>query len=427
MSRWQSVKAGNVVLGDGIPKICVPIVAKNEEQVLTQARQISALPADLVEWRLDWLEDPFSASKFLPSLRQVLGDRPILLTFRTKEEGGEQAITASDYVALYEDLMSLGLAQLIDVEYERGEQTVRTLVEAARKAGVLTVLSHHNFDRTPAAEEMLQKLVRMQKANADITKLAVMPHDSEDVTRLLSVSTAMKERYADRPYITMSMGKLGLVSRISGELTGSAVTFGSASAASAPGQLPVGELRTILSLLAGKKKKKPNIYLIGFMGCGKSTISHALGSNTRMREMEMDEEIVRMENRPIADIFAQDGEDYFRGVETALLKLIADTGGYLVSCGGGVPMRQENVHLMKESGYTVLLTASPAEILSRVKDSEERPILNGHMNEAYIAELMEKRRPFYEAAADVVVCTDGRQVDDICREILQKLTEKEVQ
>ena len=163
------------------------------------------------------------------------------------------------------------------------------------------------------------------------------------------------------------------------------------------------------------------------MGCGKSTISHALGSNTRMREMEMDEEIVRTENRPIADIFAQDGEDYFRGVETALLKLIADTGGYLVSCGGGVPMRQENVHLMKESGYTVLLTASPAEILSRVKDSEERPILNGHMNEAYIAELMEKRRPFYEAAADVVVCTDGRQVDDICREILQKLTEKEVQ
>lgn len=266
-----------------------------------------------MEWRLDWLEDPFSASKFLPSLRQVLGERPILLTFRTKEEGGEQAITASDYVALYEDLMSLGLAQLIDVEYERGEQTVRTLVEAARKAGVLTVLSHHNFDRTPAAEEMLQKLVRMQKANADITKLAVMPHDSEDVTRLLSVSTAMKERYADRPYITMSMGKLGLVSRISGELTGSAVTFGSASAASAPGQLPVGELRTILSLLAGKKKKKPNIYLIGFMGCGKSTISHALGSNTRMREMEMDEEIVRMENRPIADIFAQDGEDYFRG------------------------------------------------------------------------------------------------------------------
>lgn len=99
-----------------------------------------------MEWRLDWLEDPFSASKFLPSLRQVLGERPILLTFRTKEEGGEQAITASDYVALYEDLMSLGLAQLIDVEYERGEQTVRTLVEAARKAGVLTVLFPHNFD-----------------------------------------------------------------------------------------------------------------------------------------------------------------------------------------------------------------------------------------------------------------------------------------
>ena len=313
MSRWQSVKAGNVVLGDGIPKICVPIVAKNEEQVLTQARQISALPADLVEWRLDWLEDPFSASKFLPSLRQVLGERPILLTFRTKEEGGEQAITASDYVALYEDLMSLGLAQLIDVEYERGEQTVRTLVEAARKAGVLTVLSHHNFDRTPAAEEMLQKLVRMQKANADITKLAVMPHDSEDVDQA-AVRIHGHERTLCRPPLYYHVhGKTGagepdlrgadrqcrdLWQRFCGFCTGSAAG---------------GELRTILSLLAGKKKKKPNIYLIGFMGCGKSTISHALGSNTRMREMEMDEEIVRMENRPIADIFAQDGEDYFRG------------------------------------------------------------------------------------------------------------------
>ena len=123
MSRWQSVKAGNVVLGDGIPKICVPIVAKNEEQVLTQARQLSALPADLVEWRLDWLEDPFSASKFLPFLRQVLGERPILLTFRTKEEGGEQAITASDYVTLYEDLMFI--KELAPAMVGRGSQKSR--------------------------------------------------------------------------------------------------------------------------------------------------------------------------------------------------------------------------------------------------------------------------------------------------------------
>ncbi len=169
---------------------------------------------------------------------------------------------------------------------------------------------------------------------------------------------------------------------------------------------------------------KNNIFLIGFMGTGKSTVSRTLSRLTGMEEIEMDEAIVRREGKAIADIFAQEGEPYFRALETALLKELGDRDGQLISCGGGVPMRKENVDLMKAGGRTVLLTAEPATILGRVKGSRERPILNGNMNEDYIRQLMEKRRTAYERAADIRVATDGRTVEEICKEILEKLSWK---
>ena len=309
---------------------------------------------------------------------------------------------------------------LLDVELFAGERTVRRLVEAARERGCLTVMSSHEFSHTPDERQMLQRLCCMQALGADITKLAVMPRSFEDVTRLLSVSAAMREKYADRPYITMSMGEKGLASRVCGALTGSAVTFGSASRASAPGQMKAEDLAGVLTLMGSRRGK--NIYLIGFMGTGKSTVSGALAERTGMREIEMDEEIVRREGKPIAEIFADEGEAYFRTAETTLLSDLGKQSGCLVSCGGGVPMREENVQLMKQTGHVVLLTARPATVLERVKGSSERPILNGNMNEAYIRTLMEKRREAYERAADIRVDTDYRSVEEICGEILERLS-----
>lgn len=166
---------------------------------------------------------------------------------------------------------------------------------------------------------------------------------------------------------------------------------------------------------------RKNVYLIGFMGTGKSTIGKVLAERTGMRTVEMDEAIVELEGRSIADIFAQEGELYFRDVETGLLRSLCEEGGRIVSCGGGVPMREENVRLMKKGGLTVLLTAQPETIYERVKGSSDRPILNGNMNESYIRDLMEKRAGAYEAAADIQVATDGRSAEEICGEILQKL------
>lgn len=168
-----------------------------------------------------------------------------------------------------------------------------------------------------------------------------------------------------------------------------------------------------------------NIVLIGFMGTGKSTIAKELARTCQMNIVEMDEEIVRREGRSIADIFAEDGEEYFRDLETALLRELQTKENQVISCGGGAVLREENIEAMKENGCVVLLTALPQTIYERVKNNTDRPILKGNMNQEYIASLMEKRRERYETAADVTVATDGKTAPQICAEILQKTQKAE--
>lgn len=166
---------------------------------------------------------------------------------------------------------------------------------------------------------------------------------------------------------------------------------------------------------AGLKEGRP-IYLIGFMGCGKSTVSRRLAARLGWPRLEMDDILAGRAGKPITKIFEEDGEEAFRQMESGLLR---ETGGRaaVVSCGGGVVLRPENVEMMKANGTIVLLSASPQTIYERVKDHTTRPVLNGRMNVAYIRELMEKRAPFYKAAAGMTVPVDGRSVEEIVEEI----------
>ena len=167
-----------------------------------------------------------------------------------------------------------------------------------------------------------------------------------------------------------------------------------------------------------------NLFLIGFMGAGKSSVSAGLGRMLGREVVEMDERIAARDGMSIPELFAQKGEPYFRACETALLKSFAQGAPRIVSCGGGVPLREENVAAMRESGTVVLLTASPEVILERVKDSEERPLLQGHKDVPYIAALMEQRRPKYEAAADITVDTSRLNVEEVCRQVLRRVSER---
>lgn len=166
-----------------------------------------------------------------------------------------------------------------------------------------------------------------------------------------------------------------------------------------------------------------NIVLIGFMGAGKSTISDYLSDVFDMKLIEMDQEIAEREEMSIPDIFATYGEEYFRKLETSLLRELQNRKNCIISCGGGAALRSENVVEMKKNGRVVLLTASPETVYERVKDSNDRPILDGNKNVEFIADLMEKRREKYEAAADVVICTDNKTILQISEELITKLME----
>ena len=155
-------------------------------------------------------------------------------------------------------------------------------------------------------------------------------------------------------------------------------------------------------------KKEKNLFLIGFMGCGKSTLARLLAEENGIELVEMDETIEAEAGVSINEIFAAHGEAYFRDLETALVKRIAKNGGTVVSCGGGAVLREENVAAMKENGRVIYLSATSETIYERVHDKTNRPLLNGNMNVEYISQLMQKRVALYEAAADEILCVDGK-------------------
>lgn len=246
------VEVRNIKIGEGIPKICVPIVGVTKEEIINEAKTFDSIPVDVVEWRVDWFEGVFDIEQVkdvLKELRAVLKETPILFTFRTSKEGGEKAIEPKQYAELNKAVAATGNVDLVDVEVFTGDEIVKEIIEGAHSCGVKVVASNHDFDKTPEKEDIIGRLRKMQELGADIPKIAVMPQSKEDVLTLLSATEEMTRKYADRPIITMSMAGTGVISRLCGEVFGSALTFGAAKKASAPGQMGVEDLSTVLNLL----------------------------------------------------------------------------------------------------------------------------------------------------------------------------------
>ena len=176
-----------------------------------------------------------------------------------------------------------------------------------------------------------------------------------------------------------------------------------------------------------QSRKTPgcNILLIGFMGTGKSTIASRLSEATGMKVAEMDQIIAGREGMTIPEIFEKYGEEYFRNAETSLLAELQSGTNMVISCGGGVPLRENNLTEMRKNGKVILLTALPETILDRLKDDHSRPLLENNKNAGFIRELMEKRRDRYEAAADMIISTDGKTDLEICAEIMDCLMMEE--
>lgn len=250
----NTVKVRDIEIGVGTPKIVVPICGVTREEVLTDARGLKDLPLDVVEWRADWFEEVFhfdAVESILRELREVLGNTPLLMTFRTAREGGEKDIASDDYEKLNLATTKTGYVDMIDVELYSGDAIVQRIIEGAHADGVKVIASNHDFHKTPSADEMIARLLRMQELGADILKMAVMPENPQDVLTLLSATEKLVSAHATQPVVTMSMGGTGVISRLCGQVFGSAMTFGAAGKASAPGQIGVQNLNQILTIIGG--------------------------------------------------------------------------------------------------------------------------------------------------------------------------------
>lgn len=248
----KGLEIRGIEFGTGIPKICVPIVEKEKSGILSQAELIVKEAPDLIEFRADWYEDAGcwkEVRKLLAELRQIIGNIVLLFTFRTKQEGGAVSISKEDYQCLCENVCQSGYVDLIDVEAYMAEGLLQQICKKAHENGVYVVASNHDFNTTPSESEIAKRLCFMDQSGADIPKIAVMPESERDVLTLLLATIKYGESGGIKPVITMSMGRKGVMSRLTGEIFGSDVTFAAVGKSSAPGQVPINEVRRVLEVI----------------------------------------------------------------------------------------------------------------------------------------------------------------------------------
>lgn len=253
--RLQSKK--NLVIrkktfGGPTPWICLPLVAEDRVQLIQQAKEVLPYAPDALEWRVDKFEavrDTGAVCNALDDLRETIGDIPLIFTCRIIEEGGFQQIAATDRLSVVEAVIGSGKADLIDMEISNGEAMIAAVKKACLGAGAHLILSYHNFDETPEERFIVEKLLEAARLGGDVAKLAVMPKNYGDVLTLLGATYKARTELLDIPIITMSMGGEGGITRIAGGLFGSDLTFAIGKASSAPGQIPIGDIRKAWEVL----------------------------------------------------------------------------------------------------------------------------------------------------------------------------------
>ena len=230
-------------------KTIVPITAKTKEQAIAQAKVIAAnQDADLAEFRIDLLDFAADSKQVIAlghELKKILGDKPMIATIRTHNEGGKLTISDADYGKTYQAYLKQPFMDMLDVEMFRDQQVVKNTVKLAHDKKVLIVMSNHDFQKTPSEDEIVKRLLKQDQLGADILKIAVMPQSKQDVFTLMNATLKVSQQ-SKKPLLTMSMGKLGTISRIATANMGGSFSFGMIGEASAPGQIDVTQLKQFL-------------------------------------------------------------------------------------------------------------------------------------------------------------------------------------
>lgn len=238
------------IIGEGKPLVCVPVMGLDKETVISQIKDLVSKSAPMIEWRVDAFAeaDNYNAiEEVLEEIKSLVEGTILVYTYRSAKQGGLGKYSDDVVKEIHKIGAESESVDFVDIEYfVSGKEEV----ERIRNYGANVIASHHNFDMTPKTDEMMSMLEEIKESGADVVKLAVMPNTADDVIRLLDVTEKFHKNNMERPLITMSMGALGAVSRIAGQLCGSCVTFGSGEQASAPGQLPFEKLEEILEVIS---------------------------------------------------------------------------------------------------------------------------------------------------------------------------------
>ena len=254
----NELKIKGKTIGAGRPLVCVPVMERESNDIIKEITYLSQSRADMIEWRLDMFDkfsDCNAVREILTAVTPILADKIFLYTFRSKAQGGASEIDAETLENLQELAIESGCVDLVDLEYFMEEHPIRK-IHHLQEGGVHVITSHHDFSETPSPDVMKMLLEKMCAGGADIVKLAVMPQNVTDVLNLLVVTAKFHEENPDTPVITMSMGKLGNISRLCGETFGSCVTFGAHEVPSAPGQYEMNQLLQILDAIHDSNERE---------------------------------------------------------------------------------------------------------------------------------------------------------------------------
>ena len=413
------VKIRNLEIGQGRPKICALIIGDTREEILELAEKSNEVGCDMVEFRADHYEHVLEMDQIRSLAAEVRATarKPMIFTFRRYEEGGKVKTSLKYYTDLLKMVAMNGFAEIVDVEMSAVEDD-GSLIPMLKELGSHIILSRHNFDSTPTQPEILNTFLNMGKMGADIIKVAYMPNSKRDVLNLINATEEMTSNYSGCPVVAISMGHLGMITRILGEFIESAISFASITKASAPGQVNIENLDMVLKVIHDNYKR---VFLIGFMGSGKTAVANGLANKYGLSKIDLDAYIEQKEHGSIADIFNSSSEEVFRGKETKYLRKVISKDYRVITLGAGAVFRQENVDLIKEKGIIILLTARPETIVERIRNDRTRPLIGDNMDLDYINSLMSQREQLYRGVADLIISTDDKSIEDICKEIVESL------
>ncbi len=252
LSRKRIETHGMPVGGGELPLVCTPLVGSTREALVEEASAVAAREPDVIEWRVDFFERIAKTDEVVDvarTLKAIVGKAPVIFTRRSSREGGRHVpIPESQVLDLYEAVCASGSVDLVDLELSSAGEDVRRIREASGRADVKLILSYHDFEGTPPADVLHRKFAEAQLMGADVAKVAVMPTSLEDVLTLLSV-TLEADRQLRIPLIGIAMGGYGSLTRMCGWMFGSTLTFAVAGGSSAPGQVPIDDLRTVIAIL----------------------------------------------------------------------------------------------------------------------------------------------------------------------------------